>query len=242
MSNITPHDNFSACYELIDWQSSPMALNELHQHLREIALPNFARYGIETLGCWVPAQENVGNEIRFILRSPNRDARETAWRAIKADTEWNGIFGPGGKASGLLAGQARSMLMGLTDYSPGFEPKAIRRDRIFEFRTYVAAPSSLARLNARFRDHTMRLFERHGMKNIAYWNRLADQEGSDTTLFYLLSHRDRLAAQTSFDSFMADPDWRAALAASQVNGSLVAPPPLGVQSSFYEATDYSPVR
>lgn len=241
MNAIAPDHKASACYELIDWHSSAMALDELHHHLREFALPHFGKYGIETLGCWVPAQENANN-IRFILRSPNREAREATWRALNADTQWDDMFGANGKASRLLARKAQSILMGLTDYSPTVESQTITRDRIFEFRTYVAAPGRLAMLNTRFRDHTMRLFERHGMKNIAYWNRLADQEGSCATLFYLLSHRDRLAAQTSFDSFMADPDWQSAFLASQATGSLVAPPPLGVQSAFYNATDYSPVR
>lgn len=242
MTNIALERKASACYELIDWHSSPTALDQLHHYFREYALPLFAKYGIETLGCWVPAGENVERMITFILRSPSREAREAAWHSLQADAQWNDMFGPHGKASRVMAKKARPILMGLTDYSPAFNAEATDGSRIFEFRTYVAAPTRLADLNARFRDHTMRLFEKHGMKNLAYWNRLADQEGSDTTLFYLLSHRDRVAAQTSFDSFMADPDWKAALAASQVNGSLVAPPPLGVQSEFYEATDYSPVR
>jgi len=40
---------------------------------------------------------------------------------------------------------------------------------VFELRTYTAAAGRLGALNARFRDHTLKLFARHGITNVGYW-------------------------------------------------------------------------
>ena len=64
-----------------------------------------------------------------------------------------------------------------TDYSPAVKPTARKDDRVFELRTYTASPGNLAALNARFRDHTMKLFEKHGMTNLWYWTPAPDQKG-----------------------------------------------------------------
>ena len=112
----------------------------------------------------------------------------------------------------------------------------------YEMRTYTAAPNRLDALNARFRDHTLKLFERHGIANIGYWTPMKDQKGTDNTLIYLLSHKGTEAAAASFGTFGQDPDWVAARKASeeQAGGSLTIPN--GVQSQFLRATDYSPLR
>ncbi len=88
----------------------------------------------------------------------------------------------------------------------------------------------------------MKLFAKHGMTNVAYWQLLPDQQGADNTLIYILAHASQEAAAKSFDAFRADPDWKAARAASEAKagGSLTTPD--GVKSQFLQATDYSPIR
>lgn len=110
-------------------------------------------------------------------------------------------------------------------------------EQVFEIRTYTAAAGRLADLNARFRNHTMKLFERHGMKNIAYW---VPQDGprSSDTLVYVLAHRSRQAADKSWESFRQDPEWQKVKAASEANGPLVTK----VESVFLAPTDYSPMK
>lgn len=109
--------------------------------------------------------------------------------------------------------------------------------RVFELRTYIAADGKLGALHSRFRDHTLRLFEKHGMTNLYYW-KPADTPPSQNTLVYVLSHSSREAAQKSWDAFRADPDWIQVKAASEVNGPLTAK----VESVFLEAADYSPMK
>lgn len=108
---------------------------------------------------------------------------------------------------------------------------------VYELRTYTAAPGKLADLQARFRNHTVRLFEKHGMKNVGYWSP-TDAPASDDTLIYILEHASRDAATASWDAFRADPDWQAAYQASQRDGRLVS----NVDAVFMQATDYSPMQ
>src|SRR5947199_4754553 len=88
----------------------------------------------------------------------------------------------------------------------------------FELRVYYAAPGKLEALNARFRNHTTRIFEKHGMANIGYW---MPTDNPDNKLIYLLAFPDREAARQSWKEFDADPEWQKAAKESEANGKLV---------------------
>lgn len=109
--------------------------------------------------------------------------------------------------------------------------------RVFELRTYTAAPGKLEALNTRFRDHTNKLFVKHGMTMIGYWTP-ADGEKKDNTLVYILAYPSREAAKKAWAAFREDPDWIKAKADSEVNGSLT----VHVDSVFLNPTDYSPIK
>jgi hypothetical protein len=110
-------------------------------------------------------------------------------------------------------------------------------DRLFEIRTYTAAPGRLEELHQRFREHTLMLFERHGMTNVGYWSP-KDAASTPNTLVYLLAHKSKAAAEKSWADFRADPEWQKVKSTSEANGSLVTK----VESVFLEPTDYSPMR
>jgi hypothetical protein len=109
--------------------------------------------------------------------------------------------------------------------------------RIFELRTYTAPEGKLGELHARFRDHTLRIFKKHGMENIAYF---APQDAplSQNTLIYLLAHPSREAADRNWAAFGKDPEWQKVAQETQVNGKIVAK----VDRVFLNATDYSPMK
>ena len=109
--------------------------------------------------------------------------------------------------------------------------------RVFEMRTYTTAEGKLDDLQRRFREHTMKLFERHGMSNIAYWTP-QDPALAGHTLIYVFAHRSRDAAEESWAAFRADPQWQKVKAASEADGPIVT----RVESVFLEATDYSPIK
>ena len=115
--------------------------------------------------------------------------------------------------------------------------QAAAANRVFELRTYTAPEGKLDALHSRFRDHTLRIFAKHGMSNVVYLKPL-DAPLSQNTLIYLLAHQSREAAKKSWADFVADPEWKKVAAESQVNGRIVEK----VESVFAEPTEYSPMK
>jgi hypothetical protein len=141
--------------------------------------------------------------------------------------------------AGLLSATAIviTVLAAETSSAP-VSPSVAKDSRAFEMRTYYAAPGKLEALNARFRDHTCRLFKKHGMEIVGFWIPQDKEKGSENTLVYILAHKSREAAKRSFADFGNDPEWKKARAESEVNGKLVEK----VESVFMSATDYSPMK
>ena len=109
--------------------------------------------------------------------------------------------------------------------------------KVFELRTYTAPEGKLPNLQARFRDHTIRIFNKHGMKSVGYWIP-QDAPTKDNTLIYIISHDSREQAKKNWADFQADPEWKKVSAESQVDGPIVTK----VVSVFMDATDYSPIK
>ncbi|HXS79248.1 MAG TPA: NIPSNAP family protein [Gammaproteobacteria bacterium] len=129
-------------------------------------------------------------------------------------------------AAGFLAGQAFD----------GGNAEAQGR-KVFELRTYTSPEGRLDDLLERFRDDTMRIFEKHGMENVGYFVP-TDAPASANTLVYILAHDSRDAATKSWEAFRADPEWKAVTERTQANGPIVS----NVVSVFLEATDFSPMK
>ena len=112
--------------------------------------------------------------------------------------------------------------------------------RVFEMRTYHAAPGKLEALQARFRNHTLKLFEKHGMTNIGYWVPVDQKTGepNGNTLVYILAFPSLEARQKSWDAFRNDPEWNRVRTESEVNGKILEK----IDSVFLKATDYSSIK
>ena len=109
--------------------------------------------------------------------------------------------------------------------------------KVFELRTYQATPGNLDNLHARFRDHTTRIFRKHGMEVVGYWSPTNEEERDDT-LVYLLSHDNQDAADSSWQAFIADPEWETVAEESNRNGQILG----GIERKYMVATDYSPMK
>jgi hypothetical protein len=107
-------------------------------------------------------------------------------------------------------------------------------NRVFELRTYVALDGKLPNLLARFRDHTIKLFEKHGMQNIGYWV----PKDQPNTLIYIVAHKSQDAAKASWDAFRADPVWVKARTESEASGKIVDK----VTSVFMDPADFSKIK
>lgn len=108
--------------------------------------------------------------------------------------------------------------------------------KVYELRIYTPAEGKLDAVNARFRDHTRTIFDRHHMKSVGYW---LPTEGDNAGKFvYILEHPSREEARQNWAAFQADPEWVKVKAESEANGKLVT----NVSSTFMTPTDYSPIK
>ncbi|MBK6797116.1 MAG: NIPSNAP family protein [Acidobacteria bacterium] len=117
-------------------------------------------------------------------------------------------------------------------------PSLAKDSRCFEIRTYIAAPGKLEELHARFRNHTMKLFKKHGMEVVGFWGPTDKDKGSENTLVYVLAFSNREARDRAWKAFATDPVWQEARKESEKNGKLTDK----VDSVIVMATDYSPVK
>jgi hypothetical protein len=117
-------------------------------------------------------------------------------------------------------------------------PSLTKDSRCFEIRTYIAAPGKLEELHARFRNHTMKLFKKHGMEVVGFWGPSDKEKGSENTLVYVMAFPSREARDKAWQAFRADPEWQKARDESEKNGRLTEK----VDSVILMATDYSPIK
>ncbi|WP_406697491.1 NIPSNAP family protein [Singulisphaera sp. Ch08] len=110
--------------------------------------------------------------------------------------------------------------------------------KVFELRTYYTNEGKLNALNARFRDHTNRLFKKHGIKIVGFWTPQDKEKGKEDTLVYLISFPSREAAAASWKAFQADPEWHKARDESEKAGKILKK----VESIYLDPTDYSPIK
>jgi hypothetical protein len=138
-----------------------------------------------------------------------------------------------------LAMMTLIVTFGLVAVGTGHAEKEKKKmdDRVFEMRTYYAAPGKMKALHARFRDHTLGLFKKHGITNVGYWSP-TDPKEADKKLIYLLAYPSKAAADKSWDAFRKDPAWIKAKADSETDGTLVDK----VESVYMNPTDYSPLK
>jgi hypothetical protein len=141
------------------------------------------------------------------------------WIVLAASTA---IFGVGFTLGGLRSDGAVAHAQG---------------KHVYELRTYTAPEGKLGDLNARFRNHTLKIFERHGMKNVLYMTP-QDAPESQNTLIYVLEHQSREAAKKSWDAFRTDPEWQKVAKETTANGPITTK----VVSVFADPTDYSPMK
>jgi hypothetical protein len=236
-------DKDGRVFEMRVYYAADGKLDALHARFRDHTTKLFEKHGMTNVGYWAPL-ENPERKLIYFLAYPSRDAREKSWQAFVADPDWKAVQ-KASEASGRLVAKVESLFLAATDYSPEIKPtgKSSKGDeRVFELRTYTTTKDNLDNLNARFRDHTLKLFEKHGMTNVAYWVPVTGQKGADNTLIYILAHKSVDAAKASFDAFRQDPAWIAARKASEekAGGSLTTKD--GVKSVFMKATDYSAIR
>ena len=223
-------------YELRIYTCEPGKLDALHTRFKDHTMQLFEKHGIENIAYWVPTAED-NNRLIYVIRHKSRDAAKVSWKAFLSDPDWKTVAKASREKHGkILAKAPESTYMTLNDYSPKVGQTG--PSKIYELRIYTTAENRLDALNARFRDHTIKIFDRHGLKSFAYWTP-TDEPKSRNTLVYILEYDSRNAAKAGWKKFGSDPDWKKARAESERDGRILSKRP---ESVYMIPTSYSPTR
>jgi hypothetical protein len=217
-------------------------LDAVHAQIRDRVLPALGGHGLRGLVVLTPAGENIEGVVHVVVVGEG-DSTGAAERGRLGEVpEWRALFAAAGDGGPAAVEQSMQRLR-TTAWSPVPASDAPAAGRTYELRTYTCPDEARrAALLKRFENHTLKLFEKHGMTNVIYWVPVGSSD-ADTTLIYLLAHDSVEAAKASFDAFRKDPDWTAAKTASEAAaGGSLTNKEKGVVSTFLVPTDYSPLR
>ncbi|MCE2463187.1 MAG: NIPSNAP family protein [Dehalococcoidia bacterium] len=214
-------------YELRLYETVPGRLPALNDRFAKHTVGFFKKYGVRMLGFWT---DDIGstNLLSYIVSFESSSERESTWKAFRADPDWLEVRAETEKDGPLLA-RVRNTIMRLTSYSP--EP--VINSNVQELRDYQSMPGKLDALNARFANHTIPLFEKHGIENIGYWT---DDVGTSEQLIYMLGYPSLGDREKSWASFQADPEWQRVRAETEKDGVLTAK----AVNTIIRLTPYSP--
>ncbi len=229
-------------FELRTYTATPGNLDKLLARFRDHTLRIFEKHGMKNIGYAVPTEkaDGAGEKLVYMIAHRNREAAKASWKNFSADPEWKDVSAKS-QVGGKIVAKVESVFLSGADFAPSVA-EYNGAPRLFEMRTYTTPEGKVGALDARFRDHTCALFEKHGITNLGYYHPTDADKGAGKTLIYFLAHKDRDAAKKSWDAFRADPVWVAAKAATEkaAGGSLTIPD--GVKSVFMTPTDFSPTK
>lgn len=242
--SVSAADESEEVYELRIYVCEEGKLPDLLKRFREHTVALFEKHGMTNIGYWVPVDEENGasETLMYLLKHKSRAAAKASFAAFNKDPEWIKVRRASEENGRIVAGAPESIFLKMTDYSPEVKVVVEDPERMFELRMYETHPGKLDALNARFREHTMKLFSKHGMKHVGYWEPIDPDKGGGEMLVYILSHKSKEAGEASFAAFRADPEWIKAKEASEKEGAITLPQPDGVRSIYMKATDFSPMR
>lgn len=214
-------------YESRIYITVPGRLPALNDRFATHTIGFFKKHGIGILGFWTD-EIGTSNQLTYILGFDSMADRETKWSTFQADPGWHQVRAQT-EADGPIVAVVHNAFMRLTPYSP--QPDL--SSNVQELRIYDAMPGKLPALHDRFANHTMGLFEKYGIENVAYW---IEDVGTSNRLVYMLGYPSLGEREKSWAAFLADPQWQQARAESEKDGALVRVS----RHSILRLTPYSP--
>ena len=252
-------------YELRTYVSEIGRQADVLKLISESGIPMMTKHKLTLVGAWTnvdPKDERVFT----LLSHKDKASADAAQAAFQSDPEWNAAIQKSMVDGKKPVASLERIFLSTNDYSPALDIKDVG-NRVFELRTYVATKGNLPALNARFKNHTVALFAKHGMTNIMYCSVLdgekltatklleavspngksnaaidADLPAVGNSLVYFITHASPEAAKVNFGKFGADEEWQKAYKASEAaaGGSLTVKD--GVKSLFLKPTAFSPIK
>jgi len=252
-------------YELRSYVSEPGRQADVLKLLSDGGVPFMAKHNIKLVGAWTnvdPKDERVFT----LISHKDKASADSSWAAFQNDPGWKEVIQKSTVEGKKPVKSFERTFMTANDYSPALDVKTVG-NRVFELRTYVATKGNLPALNARFKNHTLGLFTKHGMTNILYCSALQgepltcaklleavsplgkasakmedDLPAAGNSLIYFISHASPDAAKVSFGKFGGDDDWKNALKASETSAGGPLTVKDGVKSLFLSPTSFSPLK
>ena len=226
-------------YELRIYVANEERFQHLIKRFRNHTDRIFRKHGLEPMGYWITTEGrgSKGRRFVYVLKHPSRYAAYRNWNSFTRDREWEAVLDIP-EFQRLLAEKPTSIFMTENDYSDASMDAIETAGGVYELRTYIAGPGKLAKLNARFRAHTTRLFTKHGIRNVGYWTPF-DMPEAENTLIYLVHHAGREQADASWMAFGQDPLWRKVARESRVDGRLLSKPP---ERIYLKPMAFSPLK
>lgn len=228
-------------YELRTYTATPGRGADVVARFRDHTVKLFEKHGMKNVAYWLPLDDKDGgaDKLVYLLEHKDREAAKASWKAFSEDPQWQEVRKKT-EANGRIVAKAESVYLVPTDFAKpmttGAKPGGAAR--VFEMRTYTATDGKLGDLDARFRDHTVKLFEKHGITNLGYFHPADANKGAANTLIYFLAHASREAADRSFKTFREDAGWVKARTESEKNGKLT----VKVESVFLKPVDFSAIK
>ena len=222
-------------FELRTYYCAPGRLDALQARFRDHTMRLFEKHGMTNLAYWIPL-ENPDNKLVYLIGFPNEESRDSIWDSFVQDPDWKQAW-EASTVDGPIVDSVEQVFLRYTDYSP----KMAAGDagpRVFSQRTYYTPEGKLPNLHARFRDHTLKIFENNGMTNVAYFDLDDRHERADRTLIYFITFPDTTARAASWATFLEDPEWLEARANSIADGPILD----SLKFELLTATDFSPLK
>ena len=255
----------STLYELRTYVSEVGRQTDVLKLIKESGLPMMAKHKLTLVGAWTnvdPKDERVFT----LLSHKDKASAEAAQATVQNDPEWKEMLQKSMVDGKRPVASLERIFLSSNDYSPSLNIKDVG-NRVFELRTYVATKGNLPALNARFKNHTVALFEKHGMTNILYCSVLdgekltatklleavspsgkataaidADLPAVGNSLVYFIAHASPEAAKVNFEKFGADDAWKKAFKDSEASAGGPLTVKDGVKSLFLKPAAFSPIK
>jgi hypothetical protein len=234
--NSTAQNADNRYFEMRTYTCNPEKRPDLIKRFQDHTLKLLKKHDIDNVAYFLPTKED-SYSLTFIIAYPSQEMRDKLWNEFGSDPKWKKAAAKSEENGKLVAKVDQTFMTMVPELSTAISPNKIALNQVFELRTYTCLPNRHPAIKARFRDHTRALFEKHGMKNVVYWESV-EKDGTQPKLIYLLSHSSEAAAKASFDAFRIDPEWIKASSNSELDGKIVQK----VESVFLKPLPFSPLK
>lgn len=220
-------------HELRIYETAPGGLTSLNNSFANVTMNLFTKHGIQSFGYWT---EDIGtnNRLVYIVEFENMAQRADSWASFRSDPDWQSHLKKQVEENRPGVQKVYNTILIPTTYSPK-QPKG-GDGWVYELRQYDTEPGHVPALNDRFANVTMRLFEKHGIKNIGYWT---EDVGVSNRLDYIVAYENMAARETSRKGFLEDPEWQEATKKSLDAGRPIV---RTIHNTVLKPTSYSPLQ